>query len=58
MTQVDELMNARSTTLLCATIRVATGGSGMSNSSKNITGFDVLIGDIGTKRIGIMRCQP
>jgi len=51
-------MNVHSTTLLCATTRAATGDSGMSNSRKTTIGLEVLIGDIGTKRIGIMRCQP
>jgi hypothetical protein len=55
---VDETTHANSTILLCATTKPATGDSGMSNSSKNTIDFEVLIGDIGTRRIGIMHCQP
>lgn len=58
MMKVDEPTLASSTTLLCATTRAVTGDSGRSTIGGNAIDLEVLIGDIGTKRIGIMRYQP
>lgn len=56
--KVDEPTHASSTILLYVTTRPATGDFGRSIIGENAIEFEVLIDDIGMKRIITMRCQP